>query len=1168
MKKLSLILSTIAVLAFTVNAATLFDDTFTVSGGGDINFEHNAAGRQFGSAAPLSYNQPEVGFTVTNGGPNAGKANVITGAGQVRYLNLNHNFTESGNFSVEYELTRLNSPDSPYWGSMAIGTDAVYQYPHNVGVNGLEIRLWNHGFMWVSLNGVRILDIQYPELTVASNQTLKLKLVVSQPDFSGAEDAQIAMFINDKAYPMRIAAGTNIYTITNPGGFANNYINFIVAETDANIDNLKVLTLPGNTIATALFTDDADSGITNTKFYTHAVNFADTADIVINGQIFTGAGTNSMSGSNWTLRTANGQPLGNIPIHEIYGVYPNVAPASRNILTNVLYSTSYINGGSLTITGLTPGQQYILTLYSMGFEDAGGRRSYIATSDGSVITDIDQDEFGALSGQLLTCYYIANDNGIFSLSTTPITEPWGFYAFSNEMSPPPAPENAVASQGVYNDKIVLTWDEQQGATVYSVYRAETNDSFSASLLDGTISNSYTDSAISLGQYYYYWVKASNSAGTSDFSNSALGFSKSLPPEMPVNLSPVDFNVLTSPVVFTATSFSDPSGFIFTASEWQISDQSDFSDVIWDSGESITENYLTAPISAGVEGTNFWRVRYKNNRKTWSAWSAQTSFILVKTSNTSDKVFADSFNCPGSGDVNNQYYVPGRQTGSSSPLTYRTQGTTEAGNSSVNSGQLSLGSNSGCSINESFNKALNFKIELEAEPHKLDDTADGFALCFGKSTQSSFAPDSSSGAGLVFLANGEFYSFDGETFLTGGSVIPIDKKMDVTVSASVIDFEYETAVYTVFANEIPMIQDANYGYIDTGGFGNNYITMFSSNGVSANPTIVDNIGIQETYKAVTVTNWTSDADSFVDSSKTYTHAVNLNGEDIDINSVTFIGAGALGSTNVPNGSAYCVSNGSWEIMSSAGWVSLFDGGAGAAVNIAGNSKLLAKDFCWWGSSRAGGNSAAVKLSGLTPFSSNRMTVYTYGFEVSGRESYFSSSSGGMITNVSQNTYGMGNGLILQYDYIASANGTFTIIALPTTDSSFHISAFSNEETAQAEPKLNADEYIYFDEVVIGNSKTLPLEIRNLGGGVVSGTITGASPEFILTNSYYATALTSDIINVEFMPISDGSYTNVITLSGSGGSAEVTLIGSGIPEPGILWIVGLLATRYIVRTRRRA
>ena len=232
MKKLSLTLLAVASLVFTVNATTLFDDPYTVSGGGDINFEY--ATRQSGTAAPVSYNQPEVGFTVTNAGPNAGKANVIAGAGQVRYLNLAHNFTESGNFSVEYEFTRLG-PENPWWGSIAIGTDGVYQYPHQ-GAAGLEIRLWNIGYLWVTLNGVTLLDKQFPELTVSSNQTLKVKLVVSQPDFSGSGDGQIAMFINDKAYPMQIT-GTNIYTITNPGGFTNNYINFIVAETDANIDN-------------------------------------------------------------------------------------------------------------------------------------------------------------------------------------------------------------------------------------------------------------------------------------------------------------------------------------------------------------------------------------------------------------------------------------------------------------------------------------------------------------------------------------------------------------------------------------------------------------------------------------------------------------------------------------------------------------------------------------------------------------------------------------------------------------------------------------------------------------------------------------------------------------------------------------------------------------------
>ncbi len=408
-----------------VSSSTIFADNFNCTGsGGNINFEYNTSGRQSGNAAPLFYNQPEIGFTVTNAGPNAGKANVITGAGQVRYLNLAHNLTESAGFSVEYEFTRL-SPDGGTWGSIAIGTDAVYQYPHQ-GVAGLEIRLWNHGWMWVHLNGVQLLNKQFPELAVSSSQTLKVKLVVSQTDFSGSGDGQIAMFINDKAYPMQITGGEK-YTITNPGGFTNNYINFIVAETDANIDNLNVMTPASNAITTAAWTGDADSGIFYTNTYTHTVNLADTADVVINSQTFTGAGIAAMSGSSWELRTADGNAL-----NSFTGANPNVTPASKNILTNFLYPASGNNAASLTLTGLINGQEYILTLYSMGFEGAGGRRSYIATSDGTFITEVDQDEFGANNGQLLTYRYTANADGVFSISTTPINNPWHFYAFSNK----------------------------------------------------------------------------------------------------------------------------------------------------------------------------------------------------------------------------------------------------------------------------------------------------------------------------------------------------------------------------------------------------------------------------------------------------------------------------------------------------------------------------------------------------------------------------------------------------------------------------------------------------------------------------------------------------------------------------------------------------------------
>jgi len=114
MKKLLLTLLTVASLVFTVNATTLFDDSYTVSGGGDANFEY--ATRQSGSSAPVQYQVVSGPITVTNAGPNAGKLNVLSGVGIVSYWNLaNHNFTESGDFSIEFDVDRLDGADNFHW---------------------------------------------------------------------------------------------------------------------------------------------------------------------------------------------------------------------------------------------------------------------------------------------------------------------------------------------------------------------------------------------------------------------------------------------------------------------------------------------------------------------------------------------------------------------------------------------------------------------------------------------------------------------------------------------------------------------------------------------------------------------------------------------------------------------------------------------------------------------------------------------------------------------------------------------------------------------------------------------------------------------------------------------------------------------------------------------
>ncbi|RLD09758.1 MAG: hypothetical protein DRI44_07750 [Chlamydiae bacterium] len=406
----------------------LFLDDFNCPGsGGDANFEY--AARQSGAAAPIQYQVVNGPITVTNAGPNAGKLNVLSGAGNLSYWNIaNHNFNESGNFSVECEVDRLDGADNFHWFEVSIGCNGAWQNPEdNPAYPGFSIRLWEQGQLVTYTNGnaAPLIDQTFNGLKVSVNPTIKVRIVVSQPDFSGSGDAKIALFINNKALPL--SAANHPYTLVLPGGFKNNYINFRVGEANINFDNLKIMTPTSNTITTTTWTSDTDSDIYYTNSYTHVVNLGDTADITINNKTFTGAGILATTGSNWEIRTGNASAL-----NQFTGRATNVDPASGNLLTNFLYPSANV-ASSLTLTDLDPGYKYVLTLYSMGFEN-GNRNSYFATSDGAIITVVNQDEFGLGNGQLLTYQYTADTDGTFSISTTPINAGWHLYAFSNQKS--------------------------------------------------------------------------------------------------------------------------------------------------------------------------------------------------------------------------------------------------------------------------------------------------------------------------------------------------------------------------------------------------------------------------------------------------------------------------------------------------------------------------------------------------------------------------------------------------------------------------------------------------------------------------------------------------------------------------------------------------------------
>jgi hypothetical protein len=107
-------------------------------------------------------------------------------------------------------------------------------------------------------------------------------------------------------------------------------------------------------------------------------------------------------------------------------------------------------------------------------------------------------------------------------------------------SPPSPPTNVQASDGSSMDKVQVTWTASPRATSYTVYRATSTSRRASRIAIGTTpSTTYDDTTASVGKTYYYWVKASNSYGTSGFSAYNTGYRSDGRPPAPTNLQASD-----------------------------------------------------------------------------------------------------------------------------------------------------------------------------------------------------------------------------------------------------------------------------------------------------------------------------------------------------------------------------------------------------------------------------------------------------------------------------------------------------------------------------------------------------------------------------------------------------------------------------------------------------
>jgi hypothetical protein len=172
------------------------------------------------------------------------------------------------------------------------------------------------------------------------------------------------------------------------------------------------------------WTDDATSGVDTNYVYTHAFNFGSAAGTTINGLAFAGV--------------AGGNPAvpGSFALTGVGNVFNNDANAlpegtgSRILANDFIYGG---NPGTLTLSGLKPGRQYVLTLFTVGWEDAG-RVIRFTAADGQSL-DLDQDLYLNDNGLRISYQYTADASGSFSVRVSPLVaaSTHHMYGFSNRL---------------------------------------------------------------------------------------------------------------------------------------------------------------------------------------------------------------------------------------------------------------------------------------------------------------------------------------------------------------------------------------------------------------------------------------------------------------------------------------------------------------------------------------------------------------------------------------------------------------------------------------------------------------------------------------------------------------------------------------------------------------
>ncbi len=84
------------------------------------------------------------------------------------------------------------------------------------------------------------------------------------------------------------------------------------------------------------------------------------------------------------------------------------------------------------------------------------------------------------------------------------------------------PSGLVVSKGTYYDRVVAYWDRMVLAYNYEVWRSPDSDINNASLIKKLVPTNYSDTTMTPGISYYYWIRARTPLGFSEYSDPDVG----------------------------------------------------------------------------------------------------------------------------------------------------------------------------------------------------------------------------------------------------------------------------------------------------------------------------------------------------------------------------------------------------------------------------------------------------------------------------------------------------------------------------------------------------------------------------------------------------------------------------------------------------------------------